>query len=107
MTTIRQILDDNSKDTSDLYRFVSGTENYNKHCDSLNDREVIEMYITEMMQEGVHVSHILRALEESNADFFEIWLGNSMETPRPINTKQELVDFLEFTDEELDTEPIE
>ena len=45
---------------------------------------------------GVHISHIVQALEDnpSEQEVYGIWLGNSMETPTPINTKKELFDAL-------------
>lgn len=62
--------------------------------DGINSREIIEGYISEMMTEGIIVSHMLKALEESDADIFQVWLGNSMETPTPIESKQDLMDAL-------------
>ena len=57
--------------------------------DGRNDVEVIEMYIKDMIDQGVFVSHMLQAIEQnSDTRLFEIWLGNSMETPEPIRTKE-------------------
>lgn len=65
--------------------------------DGINDREVIEMYITEKMKEGIIVGHILEAIEENpSVELFSIWLGNSMETPSPIRTKEELKEALGY-----------
>lgn len=64
--------------------------------DGVNDREIIEMYISEKMLEGIRVSHILRAIEDSDSYYFEIWLGNSMETPEPIETKERLMEALGY-----------
>jgi len=66
--------------------------------DNVNSEETIEMYCSEMMKKGIHISHIIKALEEnpSEQDLHRIWLGNSMETPTPINTKQELIEALEI-----------
>ena len=65
--------------------------------DGINDRDVIEMYITEKEREGIIVSHILEAIEtHSDVELFSIWLGNSMETPEPIRTKDDLKEALGF-----------
>jgi len=50
------------------------------------------------MKEDVSVSHILKAIEDnpSKEELYCIWLGNSMETPAPINTKEDLVEALEI-----------
>jgi hypothetical protein len=64
--------------------------------DGVNSREIIEQYLAEMIPKGIHVSHIVRALETSSADLFKIWLGNSMETPQPIRTKKDLFEALEL-----------
>lgn len=60
--------------------------------DDVNGEEIIKQYVSEMMLKGVYVSHILEAIEKnpSNKEVYSIWLGNSMETPEPINTKKEL-----------------
>ncbi len=51
-----------------------------------------------MSLKGIHVSHILEAMEEnsSNEELYCIWLGNSMETPTPINNKKDLFEALEL-----------
>lgn len=66
------------------------------NIDSVNSRETIEMYISDMIPKGISVSHMLVVLENSNADLFSVWLGNSMETPTPITTKRELIEALGF-----------
>lgn len=73
-----------------LYEFGEG------FWDGVNDTEIIKMYITDMINEDIWVSHILEAIEteHSSTDLWEIWLGDSGETPSPINTKKELVDAL-------------
>ena len=70
--------------------------------DSINSTEVIEMYIAEMMPQGIHVSHILKALEQEESEYedWHIWLGNSSETPTPINSKQDLLTALGVWEEE-------
>lgn len=74
--------------------------------DSINSTDTIQAYIREQMANGIHVSHILEAIETEHCehDQWYIWLGNSMETPSPINTKDELVEALGLSDEDLDTE---
>ncbi len=65
--------------------------------DGVNDREIIYDYCNEMMMKGIAISHILAVLENDpydSTDIYKIWLGNSMEIPEPINTKQELADAL-------------
>lgn len=64
--------------------------------DEVNSEEIIRQYITEKSNEGYNVSHILKAIEEnpSSEELYAIWLGNSMETPIPINTKEELYNIL-------------
>ena len=65
--------------------------------DGINSRGTIYDYCNEMMRKGIAISHILEVLEDDpydSTDIYKIWLGNSMETPEPINTKQELADAL-------------
>ena len=65
--------------------------------DRINNEDIIKQYCSEMSLKGIHISHILKAIEDnpSNQELYAIWLGNSMETPEPINTKQQLYDALE------------
>lgn len=76
------------------------------YWDGVNSTDTIQSYINDMMRNGVLVSHILKALEdnESEYDDWAIWLGDSMETPTPINSKQDLVDALGLSGEDLDRE---
>lgn len=64
--------------------------------DNVYDEDIIKQYVNDMMLKGIHVSHILEALEShpSSEGLYSIWLGNSMETPTPINNKLELVEAL-------------
>lgn len=64
--------------------------------DSVNSEEIIKLYLTEMIEKEVHVSHILKAIEEnfSSECLYKIWLGNSMETPEPIESKSDLYEAL-------------
>ena len=56
----------------------------------------VEKVLNEMAGKGIRVSHILKAIEDnpSQHDFYNIWLGNSMNTPEPINTKKDLIEIL-------------
>lgn len=68
--------------------------------DDINDTEIIKQYLSEKEDEGIEVTHIKEALEEGSAtDLWRIWLGNSMETPYPIESKEDLADIL-YLDEE-------
>ncbi len=66
--------------------------------DPVNSEEILKQYVSEMSLKGIHVSHILEAMEEnsSNEELYCIWLGNSMETPTPINNKKDLFEALEL-----------
>ena len=74
--------------------------------DNVNRTEIIQEYIKDMISKGVSVFHMLKAIEDniSKYDLWEVWLGNSMETPTPINSKEELVDALGLEGEDLDLE---
>lgn len=88
------MLKDNSVSFEDFYNHLRDLENGD--WDSINSEEIIKQYVYEKSMEGVSVSHILEALENnsSNNELYRIWLGNSMETPEPINTKQDLFEAL-------------
>jgi len=60
--------------------------------DNINSEDTIKQYCSEMIDKGIHVSHIVEAIETSPSqkELYCIWLGNSMETPTPINTKEDL-----------------
>jgi hypothetical protein len=64
--------------------------------DSVNSEDIIKLYCSEMANKGIHISHILQAIEESpsNEELYSIWLGNSMETPTPINNVDDLLEAL-------------
>lgn len=64
--------------------------------EKVNSADTIFDYIEEKMREGVLVSHILATIETRSAkhDLWNIWLGNSMEEPEPINSKQDLCNAL-------------
>ena len=71
--------------------------------DNVNSEEVVRMYIDDMNNDGIDVSHIEEVLENnpSREELYEIWLGNSMNTPTPINTKEELLEALELDKEDF------
>jgi hypothetical protein len=66
--------------------------------DNVNSEEIVRMYIDDMNNKDVNVSHIEEVLENnpSRQELYEIWLGNSMETPTPINTKEDLLEALDL-----------
>jgi len=68
--------------------------------DSVNSEDIIRQYCTEMMNNGTHISHIIEALENnpSREEVYHIWLGNSMETPTPINNVSDLIEALGIED---------
>jgi len=71
--------------------------------DNVNSEEIVRMYIDDMNNDGIDVSHIEEVLENnpSREELYEIWLGNSMNTPTPINTKEELLEALELDKEDF------
>lgn len=64
--------------------------------DDVNSEEMIKQYVYEMTLKDIRVSHILKAIEDnpSEHEIYNIWLGNSMNTPLPINTKKDLFELL-------------
>ena len=64
--------------------------------DDVNSEDILLQYIGEMAKKGIIVSHILKAIEDnpSQEEIYNIWLGNSMNTPIPINTKKDLIELL-------------
>jgi len=97
---IREMLEDDDVSFDEFREYLQ--ENDIGYWDGVNDKEIILQYVNEMMNKGIIVSHILKALEDNPSDeeLYEIWLGNSMETPTPINNKKELFDALQLGDEE-------
>lgn len=73
----------------------------------INSTDAIQDYIKDMMSQGIHVSHILRALEQYDYVETEDWkmdLGYSLNTPVPIQNKEDLVEALGLSEEELELE---
>jgi hypothetical protein len=87
-------IDDESISFRDFYDELRDLDEGN--WDGVNSEEIIRQYVAEKSREGYSVSHILKAIEEnpSSEELYAIWLGNSMETPTPINTKEELYNAL-------------
>ena len=104
LMTIKQAMEDNNIDFDKFYDTLS----YNEigYWDEVNDTEIIKEYIKDMIDKDIDVSHILRAIEKeySEYDLWEIWLGNSMETPKPINTKEDLAKAINLQEEHYETE---
>ncbi len=69
--------------------------------DNVNSEDTIREYCKEMIDKGVHISHILEAIDNtpSSKELYCIWLGNSMETPTPINNIKDLLEALGVDEE--------
>ena len=93
---IREMLNDEETSFDTFYDFLH--QNGIGNWDRVNNEQIIKQYLNEMIEKGVHVSHIVKALEENPSDeeVYGIWLGNSMETPTPINSKKDLIEELEI-----------
>lgn len=85
------MLEDDNVGFDEFYEYLQDNEIGDWDC--VNHEETIRQYCIEMMKKGIHISHILKAIEENQSDkeLYGIWLGNSMETPSPINNKKDLV----------------
>ncbi len=81
----------------DAYDYLRDSD-LDLYWDGVNSGDIIQIYISEMMGKGIKVAHILNVLENNPSirDLYEIWLGNSMEVPIPINTTEELLNALEY-----------
>lgn len=91
---IKQMLKDDNVSFDQFYDVLRDVDK--GFWDGVNDTEIIKQYLSEMINKGIHVSHIVEALETnpSEHDLYQIWLGNSMETPSPINNKNDLYNAL-------------
>jgi len=98
-TKINQLMQD-CHTFNELYDYLHNEELGD--WDRINSEDTIKQYISDMALKGIHVSHILKAIEEnpSKEELYAIWLGNSMETPTPINTKKQLLEELEIEQNE-------
>jgi hypothetical protein len=94
MAQVKKMLNDKNVSFDKFYDFLRDKDWGN--WDNVNSEEIIRQYVAEMMSQGIHVSHIIRAIENnrSEEELYEIWLGNSMETPKPIRTKKDLYNAL-------------
>lgn len=90
----KQMVKDDRVSFEELYRFMRSNDL--GFWDGINHEDIIKEYVSEMMQKGIHVSHIAKALETnpSKHRIYKIWLDNSMETPEPINNKKQLYNAL-------------
>lgn len=91
LDVIKSQMEDDSVSFDDFFTMLNQGEHGN--WDNVNSSEIVYDYINEMMRDGIYVSHMLVSMEESPSEeeLWEIWLGNSMNTPIPINTKEDLV----------------
>ena len=98
---IEQAVKSDKVSYSSLYDFLN--EKGMGFFDAVNHTDTIYDYINDMMRNGIVVSHILKALETqySKTDDWNMWLGNSMNTPTAINTKEELIEALSLSDEQM------
>ena len=99
--TVKSALLDDEVDYRSFYETL--LESNLGSWDNVNGTDTIQDYIHEKMQEDIRVSHIVTALEENESvtGDWAIWLGNSMETPTPINTKEDLVEALGLGENDL------
>ena len=100
MKEIKRMLEDDETSFKEFYDFLRDKDI--GEWDEVNSEEIIKEYTSEMMRQGIRVSHILEVLENhpSEEELYQIWLGNSMVTPTPINTKQQLIEALDITMDE-------
>ena len=100
MKEIKRMLEDDETSFKEFYDFLRDKDI--GEWDEVKSEEIIKEYISEMMRQGIRVSHILEVLENhpSEEELYQIWLGNSMVTPTPINTKQQLIEALDITMDE-------
>ncbi len=96
MKNEQKMIKDDEISFMEFYNYLQDKEIGN--FDGINSEDVIKQYCSEMMIKGIHISHIIKAIEDnpSTEELYCIWLGNSMETPTPINNKQDLYEALEI-----------
>lgn len=98
--TFLKKLDDESVSFQEFYNLLynEGMGDWN----NVNDRETIKQYIKEQIDEDVCISHMLEAIEKSDAEYFEVTLDCSSNVPVHISDKSELVLALGLDTEDLD-----
>lgn len=91
---VKDMLLDDAVDFDGFYNYLR--EHDIGNWDNVNSDITIKRYVVEMMKQDIPVAHILTAMEnnKSDHDLYMIWLGNSMETPEPIDTKRGLFNAL-------------
>lgn len=94
MVQVKKMLNDPNVSFKDFYDFLRDKEW--GYWDGVNQEYIINQYVSEMRSQGIRVAHIITAMEKhpSKEELYRIWLGNSMETPTPINTKRDLFNAL-------------
>lgn len=98
--TVREALKNEKVDYRSFYQgLMDASLGY---WDGVNSKETILMYINDMVQEGVLVWHMLKAVQENPTptEDYVVWLGNSMLTPEPIYTKLDLLNGLGLDEDE-------
>jgi hypothetical protein len=104
LKTIKESLNNENVNFNEFYNALQ--EKAIGDWDNINDEDIIKQYVSEMMEQDIPVGHILNAIENnpSSQELYVIWLGNSMETPKPIDTKEDLVNGLGLDEDDLNQE---
>ena len=94
--SIKDMLNDNNVSFGEFYNYLRDKDE--GEWDNVNSEDIVRMYIDDMNNDDIDVSHIEEVVENnpSTEELYEIWLGNSMLTPIPINTKEDLYNALEL-----------
>ncbi len=93
---IENMLQDENITFNQMYDKLRDLDNGN--WDDINSEEVVLEYVSEKLGEGYRVAHIAEAIQDnfSREELYQIDLGNSMNTPTPINNKYDLVQALGY-----------
>lgn len=88
---VKSLIKDDDVSFGEFYNalYASGVGDW----DWVSSRDALKDYICNMVQRGVAVSHILQVLEDDpyeSTDCYKMWLGDSLDTPVPITTKDGL-----------------
>ena len=95
--SIKDMLNDDNVSFDDFFNYLQDEDKGD--WDSINSEDIVRMYIEDMNSQDVDVEHIEKVVDGENASSKELYginLGNSMNTPHPINNKQDLYDALEL-----------